>query len=55
MSRYGTTRSAYGREVHPGALVRREPIEDVHALSREIEQELNPDENDDSEDGWIVL
>lgn len=53
---YGTTRSSYGRDSHPGALTPREPAEDVYAQSREIERELHPDENDDSQDdGWTVL
>ncbi|MFF2010307.1 hypothetical protein ACFVWY_14710 [Streptomyces sp. NPDC058195] len=53
---YGTTRSSYGRDAHPGALTPREPAEDVRATSREIERELNPDENDDSQDdGWEVI
>ncbi|MET7837736.1 hypothetical protein ABZT45_03795 [Streptomyces sp. NPDC005356] len=56
MTRYGTTRSSYGRDAHPGALTPREPAEDVWATSREIEQELNPDEQASHEDdGWTLL
>jgi hypothetical protein len=62
VSRYGTAR--YGQEQHPGSLVRRESTEDLYALSREIEQEQNPDEPASTQDngqelteddGWTVL
>ncbi|QOV37646.1 hypothetical protein IM697_04235 [Streptomyces ferrugineus] len=56
MSRYGTTRSSYGREAHPGAIVRPEPLTDTWRTSREIEAELNPEdaEQHDEDGGWIT-
>lgn len=56
MSQYGTTRSAYGRDVHPGALIPNRAEAEAHR--RFVLDGNGTDdepEQDDSEDGWIVL
>jgi hypothetical protein len=62
VSRYGTTRSSYGRDVHPGVLrvlpddKRAEVEAHRHYVLDGNGADDEPDHDDDSQDdGWTVL
>ncbi|MFF3056510.1 hypothetical protein [Streptomyces sp. NPDC057909] len=57
MSRYGTTRSSYGRDAHPGALLSdRDEIEaDRRFVLDGNGADDEPDYDYSQDDGWTVL
>ncbi|GHF89043.1 hypothetical protein [Streptomyces thermodiastaticus] len=56
MSRYGTTRSSYGRDVHPGALIpNRAEVETERLYVLDGNGADEEPEQHGSEDGWITL
>jgi hypothetical protein len=50
MTRYGTTRSSYGRESHPGSLIGNRAEVEAHRV-----YVLDGNGTDDDSDGWVTV
>jgi hypothetical protein len=58
MTRYGTTRSSYGRESHPGSLVGNRAEVEAHRVyvldGNGTDDDPEP-YTDDNSDGWVIV